>query len=524
MSEADHHKGDLEPTEELLDGVDELQGLPVIRVYGSRWHMLAIFASITFANAFIWITFAPISDDTKIYYGVDSDIHINLLSMSFMMLYLPGSIACAYLIQQHGLRANLIIGSLLNVAATALRLGSTTLAPHSSGYALLLFGQCLAAFSQPFFTNTCTKMAGTWFPADEQNTATTIAALVSPVGNALGQVIPSVLVSCADDTITCERHNISGFVTLMILQLGLSAAACLWIFTCFRAAPAHFPSEAAHEAAVRAGHTSTNEASREVLRQIRACCWDPQFAILTISFGIGLGIFQALLTVDEQLIRPVFQQQMPDGTYSLDEDDAQSYSGLYGGVLIGAGLVSSAVIGPVLDRLHAYKTVLKSGLLGILGAVIALFLTLRPGSTWHALTAVCFGLLGVFMVPILPTALEVGVECTYPVPEEYSSGVLMLAGQLFGIAFTFAMPPLIDLRSNWHTDSTQFTAVAIFVISSGVVGAVFMFIFDGEYKRLNTERALEAEHSQRATMCSEASPTSKDEDRETEQTINSHNK
>ena len=50
-----------------------------------------------------------------------------------------------------------------------------------------------------------------------------------------------------------------------------------------------------------------------------------------------------------------------------------------------------------------------------------------------------------------------------------------------------------------------------------------MFVFDGEYKRLNTERALEAEHSQRATMCSEASPTSKDEDRETEQTINSHN-
>ena len=29
------HKGDLEPTEEL-DGVE---GLPVIRVYGSRWHM-----------------------------------------------------------------------------------------------------------------------------------------------------------------------------------------------------------------------------------------------------------------------------------------------------------------------------------------------------------------------------------------------------------------------------------------------------------------------------------------------------
>ena len=87
-----------------------------------------------------------------------------------MMLYLPGSIgerltaaqcmadpqcaANAYVIQQHGQRASLIIGSLLNMAGAALRLGSTALAPDSSGYAVLLFGQCLAAFAQPFFTNT----------------------------------------------------------------------------------------------------------------------------------------------------------------------------------------------------------------------------------------------------------------------------------------------------------------------------------------------------------------------------------
>ncbi len=53
--------------------------------------MQGIFGGVTFTNAFIWITFAPIATYTKTYYGV-TDFWVNMLSVSFMVLYLPGSL------------------------------------------------------------------------------------------------------------------------------------------------------------------------------------------------------------------------------------------------------------------------------------------------------------------------------------------------------------------------------------------------------------------------------------------------
>jgi len=81
---------------------------------------------------------------------------------------------------------------------------------------------------------------------------------------------------------------------------------------------------------------------------------------------------------------------------------------------------------------------LKVGLVGASSMMLGIFVCLRPGEFWIWADGVAFSLLGVFMVPILPTALGAGVECTYPIPEEFSSGFLMTIGQVFGIAFTFA--------------------------------------------------------------------------------------
>ncbi len=51
---------------------------------------------------------------------------------------------------------------------------------------------------------------------------------------------------------------------------------------------------------------------------------------------------------------------------------------------------------------------------------------LRPGQSTGV--AIAFGVLGFAMMPLLPVSFESAVECTYPVNEETSSGMLMLAG------------------------------------------------------------------------------------------------
>lgn len=60
---------------------------------------------------------------------------------------------------------------------------------------------------------------------------------------------------------------------------------------------------------------------------------DRNFLILLFGFSVGLGVFNALLTLIAQLVQPC----------GYDSSDA----GLFGGVLIGAGLLGAAIAGPV---------------------------------------------------------------------------------------------------------------------------------------------------------------------------------
>jgi len=62
-----------------------------INTSASRWHMLSIFCGISFINSFCWISFAPIPDYTTTFYNVGFQ-EVNLLSMSFMICYLPGTL------------------------------------------------------------------------------------------------------------------------------------------------------------------------------------------------------------------------------------------------------------------------------------------------------------------------------------------------------------------------------------------------------------------------------------------------
>ena len=43
------------------------------------------------------------------------------------------------------------------------------------------------------------------------------------------------------------------------------------------------------------------------------------------------------------------------------------------------------------------------------------------------------------MIPIMAVGFELGVEVTYPIDESYSTGLLMFAGQLFGIIYVSLM-------------------------------------------------------------------------------------
>ena len=197
---------------------------------------------------------------------------------------------------------------------------------------------------------------------------------------------------------------------------------------------------------------------------------DKEFLKLVLGFGTGLAIFNSLMTVIQQIISPA--------GYSSDD------AGSFGGILIGSGLVGAMIVGPLLDYTKAYKTVLKIGMPIGLVAVTAFVANLKPDN--FTVVAICIGCLGFVMLPMLPVSLETAAECTYPIPEDCSSALLMTTGQLVGIPLIFGLDWLISMRSKY--DGNVWTPAAIFLVIAISICVIFVWWFDGKMKRLAVEQ------------------------------------
>ena len=85
-----------------------------------------------------------------------------------------------------GLRSGMVLATFMGMLCGWVRYLSVTIEDQRTAYAVLLLGQCIGALAQPMFTNAPAKIAGSWFPPKEREIATTVAAILNPVGNAIG--------------------------------------------------------------------------------------------------------------------------------------------------------------------------------------------------------------------------------------------------------------------------------------------------------------------------------------------------
>jgi len=468
-----------------------------IRTLPQRWMMLMIFALLTATNAILWISFAPIQSSAITFYD-SSSTGINMLSTAFLALYLPGSLLASTLMSTHGLRYCLVLGSVMNGIAGWLRYVSALSWVHDSSvfpswapYGILLLGQCTAAIVQPMFTNAPSMISAEWFATNERDIATTIAALVNLIGNAAGQVIPPIVVSG-----DFGNGTGSGMDVLLLSEAILASLGFLLTFFLYRDRPADvFPSRIAlmkhraREAEQRLREVEhmeqeevdgmTGALSRwgaasmgvgQVVKTWMQLLKDTEFIKLMLGFGAGLAIFNTLMTVISQMIRPA----------GYTDDDA----GTFGGVLIGAGLVGAMIVGPVLDCTKMYKVFLKVGMPIALAATIGFVVALKPDNMLWLIVGI--GCLGFVMLPMMPVSLETAAECTYPIPEDCSSALLMITGQLMGIPLIFLLEYFIELRPKY--DGCVWTPAGIFLVCSISVCVIFVWWFNGDMKRLQAER------------------------------------
>jgi MFS family permease len=112
-------------------------------------------------------------------------------------------------------------------------------------------------------------------------------------------------------------------------------------------------------------------------------------------------------------------------------------AGITGGLMIVGGVIGALIIPLLSDR---YKKRTPFIIVALIGATVGLTGITFATSYWLLLTSGM--VLGFFLLSSGPIGFQYGAEITYPASEGTSNGMLLLMGQISGIAFIFAMDSL----------------------------------------------------------------------------------
>jgi MFS family permease len=362
------------------------------KVYGYRWIMLVAYMLVVMVNQLMWITFAPITGDAAMFYGV-SDLYIGLLSMSFMIVYIVISIPASWVIDKYGLRVAVGIGAALTGVFGLMR------GLVSSSYSLVLVSQIGIAVGQPFILNAITKLAARWFPMGERATASGLGTLAMYFGILLGLLLTPYVTL---------RYGMGKMLWIYGVASGISSAL-FFIFAEER--PVTPPCSIDQEE-----RSLMFDGLKQILRQ-------REFIWLMIIFFIGLGIFNCVTTWIEDILRP--------RGFSVIQ------AGISGSLMILGG-VFGALIMPILS--DYYRKRIPFIILALVGAILGLIGITFAYQYWFLLLSSFF--LGFFLLSAGPIGFQYGAEVTYPAPEGTSNGLLLLMGQISGILFIIVLDML----------------------------------------------------------------------------------
>lgn len=361
------------------------------KVYGYRWVVLAVFMFINLTIQILWISYAPITGPAAKFYGV-TDLQIGLLSMVFMIAFIPLSIPVSWVIDTYGFRVAVSIGAVLMGVFGVLR------GLAGANYSLVLISTIGIAIAQPFLLNAWTTVPAKWFNVEERATVVGLVTLSNLIGTGLGMVLTPVLT---------ESMPIPTVQTIF----GAIAACSSVLFLIFaRENPPTPPCQPGMEDRAL------------MLDGLKHALTIKDFWIYLVVSFFGMGIFNGLNTWVESIIRP----------RGFTPTDA----GTMGAALLVGGLIGAVILPNLSDRSHKRKLFLilafTLAIPGLIGITFA--------KDFWLLLASAF-VLGFFLTSGNPIGMQYAAEITYPTPEGTSNGLIQLFGQA-SVVFVYIMEAL----------------------------------------------------------------------------------
>ncbi|KAJ3114129.1 Major facilitator super domain-containing protein 7 [Physocladia obscura] len=415
---------------------------------------------ITFSNTMNFSTYGAVTPTVAQHYNTDTTT-ITSLNMWNLIAFFPAIYPATWLLDTHGLRPALISAASINAFGCFLRWITVASSDPQTKIRLLYAGSALIGFSSPFtidgalitstYTKASTKCAAHWFSGNGRLLANAVMSLGSPLGGAAGLFLSPALVSDAASAV--DTLNLVYFVLAAVLGL-----ASLAVFN----APPTPPSESA-----RRGTVAFTAGLKLIAKN------GPFWVLATVFTGVN-STFQLMSTYVSNYVTP----------YGFSESD----SGNFGVVFAVVGIIGALIIGAILDRtkghIQSMKYLAAAMVLGSVGFYV--------GTVQYigALIYIAVTFLGGGALPLFSVSFELGAECTYPVAEATSTGILMMVSQFVSIILFVVTNALVDPTTNqlWR-------GMIILIVLAGMSFVMSLF-YKTENRRMVLENHAEMEREQ----------------------------
>lgn len=410
-------------------GIKGLEDGSSIKLYKKRFFILTLFCLYSASNAFQWLQYSIITGKISTFYQID-DLSVNLTSMIYMFVFVPGMIPASWFLDRFGLRWSVLLGSTGTFLGSLIKCASL----NPNRFWVTMIGQTVVAICNLFVLNLPPRLAAVWFGEREVSTATSIGVFGNQLGVCFGFFLPPLIVTASTTNGIAQQ--------LSYVYYGLAIfTGLLLIFIClfFEDKPKKCPSNSAARANVY-------QEDLNFLQSVKTLITDLDMILLTLSYGINVGVFYAISTVLDQMISSAFPGQ-------------ESAAGNIGAVITVVGTLGSMVSGYILDKTHRYKETVFSlylfSLIGLIGFTVSLKYSL-------VLVFIVSALLGFFMTGYLPIGFEYAAEITYPQPEGNSAGILNASAQVTQQFSTSNIQINSIIQTNYFFFLRDFSSLVLF--------------------------------------------------------------
>ncbi|XP_045482815.1 uncharacterized MFS-type transporter C09D4.1-like [Harmonia axyridis] len=393
---------------ESCSSVQVLTPDDTIKLYKYRWVVIFIFGLYAAINFSQFLQFTIIADILKKYYGVDS-LLIDMSAMVFMAAFIIFFAPVGYIVENTSLKTTAIISATLTVLGNCLKVFATL----PDRYYVVLISQSIIAISQIFMLIIPSKVASSWFGADEVSTACAIGLFGTQIGIAAGAAVPTLMVkNGSKDQVQHELNE------MFIYNIIASMVVLVIVIIFFRSKPTTPPSRSQASLA-----TQEKDKKLTFWMAIKGFVRNKDFMIILLSFGINFGMWNSNGVLFNQIYT----------TYFPNADNDRDLGILTFATVLSGGCLGSIIFGYILDRTHNFRLVsflvLFANLLSCIAQAVTMLMRSRIG------TFITVPINGFFSGSLMVISYEYAIETTYPTPEPYGTSVLNGVVYVFGIIF-----------------------------------------------------------------------------------------